>query len=220
MRRSLLLPTLLLLAPAMALQAQQGHEHGAAPHIEGGGVFPPGWSVQLDEGGKPPEIGIQAMAPGWHLTTAASGIMYRSQDAAAGRYQLTAKLHLFPEGPGHREAFGVFIGGKDLTGPAQRYTYFIIRGDGTFKVKRRSGASATDLSGDWKLHPAIFKSDGKASVANVLGVVVTKDRVSFQVNGQEVYSAAANTVDVDGIAGLRVNHNLSIHVETLEIKKS
>jgi len=220
MRRSLLLPALFLLCPPLALQAQQGHDHGAAPRIEAGGLFPADWSVQLDDGGKPAEVSIQAMAPGWHVTTAASGIMYRAQDVGSGSYQVSAKLHLFPEGPGHREAFGIFIGGKGLNGPAQRYTYFIIRGDGTFKIKRRSGASASDLSGDWKVHPAIFKSDGKGPVANLLGIVVGKDRVSFQVNGQEVFSAAANSVDVDGIAGLRVNHNLSVHVESLEVKKS
>ena len=220
MRRPLLLSALLLSASGYALQAQQEHDHGPAQPIAGGGVFPAGWSVQLDEGGKPADVALQAMAPGWHVTTAASGIMYRGQDVASGSYQVSAKLHLFPEGPGHREAFGIFLGGKDLSGPAQRYTYFLIRGDGTFKIKRRSGASASDLSGDWKLHPAIFKSDGKGPVANLLGIVVTKDRVSFQVNGQEVYSAAADAVDVEGIAGLRVNHNLSIHVENLEIRKS
>jgi hypothetical protein len=56
------------------------------------------------------------------------------------------------------------------------------------------------------------------SVANVVSVVVGKDGVSFRVNGQQVYLAPAKEIDTDGIVGLRVNHNLSLHIGNLEIK--
>jgi hypothetical protein len=46
---------------------------------------------------------------------------------------------------------------------------------------------------------------------------VVKGKVSFLVNGQVVYSVAADSVDTDGIVGLRMNHNLSVHVENLDI---
>jgi hypothetical protein len=49
-------------------------------------------------------------------------------------------------------------------------------------------------------------------------VVVGKDGVSVRVNGQQVYLAPAKEIDTDGIVGLRVNHNLSLHIENLEIK--
>ena len=217
--RGLLPLTLSLLLPAAAL-AQQGHDdHAAAPKIEGGGVFPAGWQVRPDEGGTLPEIKIVAMAPGWHMTTAASGIMYRPADQGAGSYDVTAKLHLFPEGPGHQEAYGVFIGGKDLAGTGQRYTYFLLRGDGTWKVKRRSGAATTDVTADWTAHPAILKESPTGPVANVLLVSVAQGEVRFLVNGQEVWSAPAASVDAGGVAGLRLNHNLSVHVETLVVTR-
>jgi hypothetical protein len=211
---------LLLLSPVLPVAlAAQGHDHGAAPKIENGGVFPAGWSVRPDEGGKPTEVSLAVMAPGWHLVTATSGIMYRTQDQASGTYEVNAKIHLFPGGGGHEEAFGLFIGGKDLNGPGQRYSYFLIRGDGTYKIKRRSGASATDITKDWSATPAVVKAKSDGPVVNMLSVVVGKDKVSFRVNGQEVYSAPAASLDTDGIAGLRVNHNLSVHVETLEIRR-
>ena len=210
-------PILVLAFPAL-LAAQQGHEHGPAPKIESGGVFPPGWSTRVDDG-SPTQVSFAAMAPGWHATTATSTILYREQDRASGTYEVTTKLHLFPEGPGHLEAFGLFLGGKDLQGAGERYTYFLIRGDGTFKLKRRAGASATDITRDWTPSSAIVKGKTDGPVANVLNVAVGKDKVSFRVNGQEVYSAPAANVDTDGIVGLRINHNLSIHVESLEIKK-
>lgn len=96
----------LLLVPALLLgQQAQGHEgHAAAAKLEGGGVFPPGWSARPDEGGKPAEVKVEDMGRGWHVTTAASTIVYREQDKASGKYTFSAKLHLFPEAAGHREA--------------------------------------------------------------------------------------------------------------------
>jgi hypothetical protein len=210
---------LCLMIPAAPLAAQ-GHDHGTAPKIEHGGVFPSGWAVRPDGSGKPTEVSLVTMPPGWHITTATSGIMYRSEDVASGSYEVSAKIHLFPGFGGHQEAFGLFIGGKDLAGAGQRYSYFLIRGDGTFKIKRRSGASATDVTKDWTPSPAIVKQSAEGPVANVLSVLAGKDKVTFRVNGQEVFSAPAASLDTDGIAGLRVNHNLSVHVETFEIRKS
>jgi hypothetical protein len=212
---------LLFVALAGPLPAQEhtGQGHGTAPKIENGGVFPAGWSVRPDEGGKATEVSLVAMPPGWHLITTTSGIMYRAQDAATGTYDVSAKIHLFPGRGGHQEAFGLFIGGRNLTGAGQRYSYFLIRGDGTYKIKRRSGASATDVTRDWTPAAAIEKVKAEGPVANVLSVAVGRDRVTFRVNGQEVYSTPAASLDTDGIAGLRVNHNLSLHVETVEIRK-
>jgi hypothetical protein len=211
-------PILALVFPAL-LAAQQGQEgHGPTQKVEGGGVFPPGWSARVDDG-SPTQVAFAVMAPGWHATTATSTILYRDQDRASGTYEVSSKMHLFPEGPGHREAFGLFLGGKDLQGAGESYTYFLIRGDGTFKLKRRAGASATDITKGWTPSAAIVKSKADGSVANALSVAVGKDKVSFRVNGQEVYSAPAASVDTDGIVGLRINHNLSIHVESLDLKK-
>jgi len=210
---------LLLTLATPALLAAQEHQHGPALKIENGGAFPAGWSVRPDEGGKPTEVSLAEMAPGWHLVTATSGIMYRAQDLARGAYEVTAKIHLFPGGGGREEAFGLFIGGSDLAGAAQRYTYFLIRGDGKFKIKRRAGASATDITKDWMPSQAILQVKASGPVANLLSVLVGKDKVSFRVNGQEIYSAPAASIDTDGIVGFRANHNLSLHLESLEIKR-
>jgi hypothetical protein len=195
------------------------HGHGPAPAITDGGVLPPGWQARPDEGGKLSEIKMETMAPGWHLTTAASAIFYRPADHAAGAYQVSAKLHLFPERAGHREAYGVLIGGQDLAGAGQKYTYFLLRGDGTFKIKRRSGGATSDVTSGWTPSGAIKQGSPEGPVANVVDIVVRPDKVSFRVNGQEVYSAPKAGVDTDGITGLRINHNLSVHVESFAITK-
>ncbi|MBK8003734.1 MAG: hypothetical protein IPK12_07225 [Gemmatimonadetes bacterium] len=160
------------------------------------------------------------MPPGWHLTTATSGIMWRAADSAAGIYEVSSKLHLFPGGGDHAEAFGLFIGGSGLTGASPRYTYFLIRGDGTFKVKAMNGTRTRDITPGWTASTAIVKAKADGPVANVVTVAVGKDKVSFRVNGTEVWSGPAAGLDMAGVAGLRVNHNLSLHVETLDLKRS
>jgi hypothetical protein len=37
------------------------------------------------------------------------------------------------------------------------------------------------------------------------------------VNGKTVHSLAASAVDTKGIAGLRVNHNLNLHVASFAV---
>jgi hypothetical protein len=216
MRRSL--TGLLLLVPA--LLAAQDHDHGPAPKIEGGGQMPAGWALRTDQEGQQSKVKLEPMPPGWHLTTAASGIMYRLADSLSGTYEVSSKLHLFPAAGGHAEAFGVFIGGQNLNGLNQRYTYFLIRGDGTFKVKAMNGTRARDITPGWTKHAAILPGKADGPVANTITIAVGKDKVSFKVNGQEVWSGPASELDVAGVAGLRVNHNLSIHVETLEARRS
>jgi hypothetical protein len=42
--------------------------------------------------------------------------------------------------------------------------------------------------------------------------------VRFLVNGTEVNTAEAAKVDTAGITGLRINHNLNVHVEGFSVK--
>ncbi len=178
---------------------------------------PAGWTVRADtEAAGPARLKMEIMEPGWHLTTGPAAILYRRVDVARGAYRLQSAIHLFP-GPGsRREAFGLFIGGKDLDAPTQRYTYFIIRGDGKFKIKRRHGAATSDVT-DWKASPAIRQADPRGPVKNTLRIEVRGDRIRFLVNDQEVYAAPASALDTEGIAGLRVNHHLNLHVESLTL---
>ena len=55
-------------------------------------------------------------------------------------------------------------------------------------------------------------------MSNTLSIDVGKDKVRFLVNGTEVSTADAAKVDTAGIAGLRINHNLNVHVEGFAVK--
>ena len=200
-----------------ATASAQEHQHDHAMAVEGGGKFPPGWTARPDEDGRLTSVKLEAMPPGWHVTMGASAILYRAADTVAAAYHVSSKMHLFPSAGAQEEGFGLFIGGQNLGAANQRYTYFLIRGDGTFKIKRRNGAEVSDVTKDWTPSPAINKASSAGPVANELTVNVGKEKVSFLVNSQEVYAAPADSVDTSGIVGLRMNHNLSIHVEALKI---
>lgn len=157
------------------------------------------------------------MTPGWHVTTGPAAILYHPDTRARGQYRLEAKIHLFD--PGERlEAFGVFFGGRNLDGDDIRYDYFLLRNSGEFLVKNRRG-EATNVISDWSAsdHIATFGPDTEGSVENTLAVEVGDEDVGFYVNGEEVARLARSAVQTAGMAGLRVNHALNLHVESLSV---
>lgn len=200
-----------LLAMAVPLQPTAAQE------------VPAGWEVRPDRGGHahggaPEGLEFVTMPPGWHVTTGPAVILWEPGTTASGEYRVEADIHLF-DPAGRREAFGLFLGGADLHGEGQRYTYFMLRDGGQFLVKRRAGAETPTVV-DWTGHPSIRKwadrGDG-ASVLNNIAVEVRGDRVRMFVNGEEVSSVPRSQVDVEGVVGLRVNHNLNLHVSRLEV---
>ena len=89
----------------------------------------------------------------------------------------------------------------------------VVRGDGQFLIKHRAGAE-THVISDWTPHAAIVQKREEAgeSVQNVLSVAVAGDAATFSVNGQQVATLPRSQFDLDGQVGLRINHNLNLHV--------
>jgi len=180
---------------------------------------PPGWSVRFDQDGAT-EADLEsfvAMPPGWHVTSGPAAIYWNPGSTVSGEFRIEMEVYLFDPGE-RREAFGVFVGGSDLEGSEQAYTYFLIRNGGQFIVKRRQGAEAPTIV-PWTSHEAIrsYADRGDdASVLNVLTVEADDRVVRFLVNGAEVWEAPRPGLALDGIYGFRVNHGLNLHVARLE----
>ena len=68
---------------------------------------------------------------------------------------------------------------------------------------------------------AVKKPDANGSATNLLEVdnKVDPSKVTFKVNGQDVYSTDAKSLNMDGIVGLRINHNLDVHVEGFDVHR-
>lgn len=212
MRRMLLaLVAIVLAAPAAAAQ-----DHDPDTKVKGG-ALPAGWTGRTDRGQPLDGVDFRAMGNGLHVTAGPASILYRAADRATGSYEVSATITQ-TKAPAHPEAYGLFIGGSDLTGADQQYTYFLIRYDGRFLVKRRAGAETSNVVG-WTEHAAVKPQDAEGKATNQLTIAVGAEQVRFLVNGTVVHSVARADVDADGIAGLRVNHNLDLHIDGFGIKQ-
>jgi hypothetical protein len=209
-------------APQAAGQAQTKPAKAAADpdrSVAGGGSFPRGWTGRTDTKGKEADIKFVIMDPGWHITLGPASLLYRPTDKVDGAFTATA-LFTQTTAPKHAEGYGIFVGGQSLEAdPQQKYTYFLIRGDGKYLIKKRDGANLTNLISAWTAHPAIVKQGPTGEATNRLEVTLDKTRLVFRINGKEVYSADPRLIDTKGIAGLRVNHNLDLHVQSFEVRK-
>ena len=200
-----LLPTLLL-GLALPLTAQDA-DHAVA----GGGALPAGWSVRTDDNAATANVKVVTMGKGIHVTLGPATVLYRAADHANGPFHTLATFTQ-TKAPTHPEGYGLFVGGQSLNAPTQQYTYFLVRGDGTYLIKRRDGAN-TSVIKDWTASPAVVKADAAGKATNMLEIDNKSDpsTVTFKINGQAVHSMPADAT-TKGIVGLRVNHNLDVHV--------
>jgi hypothetical protein len=202
-----------------AEDAMQGEEQGAMaadPDIAPGGeptALPAGFEVRLDEADAAvADYRVMDMGGSLHVQTGPAGVLYNPTNTAAdGDFEAIAEFTEVGAPANHREAYGIFIGGSDLQGPEQSYTYFVIRATGDFLVKKREGGETMNVV-DWSASPAINTATGGTDVTNALTVRKQGDTVHFLINGTEVTTVPAADIDVQGIAGVRVNHNLNVMV--------
>ncbi len=217
MFRKTCLPTTSI-ALAIAASASALTALPAAAQDDEGLPFPEGWQVRFDrEGASMDDLYLVTMTPGYHVTTGPAMIAWHPDSVATGDFRIESETFLF-DPQGRREAFGFFIGGSDLQGPDQRYTYFLLREGGEFLVKSRAGGE-TPVVHNWTAHPSIVsyatKPEGSATAKNVLVLEAAGDELSFSVNGEEVWSGPREGLATDGVFGLRVNHGLNLHVTTI-----
>ena len=197
---------LVAIALSVAVVAQQG------------GVQASGWEVRLDRDGNAADVlSFMSMGSGVHAQTAGRGaaIFWQPDSTATGDYTASATFTQM-EPSSHPNAYGLFLGGADLAGPNPRYSYFVIREDGQFLIKKRMGSDTPDVV-SWTRHDAINQLNAEGSATNTLSVEVGGDDVRFLVNGTVVATQPRSAIDTSGITGLRVNHQLNVHIDDLQL---
>lgn len=190
--------------------------------------LPSGYALQLDRANRDrTDFVVQVDAGELVVETGPAGILYRPDDrehiVEAGDVNLYRVRGTFTEvgAPmGHREGFGLFIGGQQLGGDEQRYVYFLVRGDGRYLVKKRDGDATVELSSGWQSSEAVRvpTSDGE-QVTNELAVEVDGGQLRLLCNGEPVAEVLIGETDVSGQVGIRVNHNLHVRVGHLSIDR-
>lgn len=223
MRRTIV--TLALFAATIPAAAQQPQAKEKDPTVAvKGAAAPKGWAIRLDDKDqnryKVTDTRFVSMAGGYHVTSGPAAIYFEKKGAVTGPFTASATFRQ-TKSPSHPEAYGLFIGGSKLETPQQQYMYFLVRGDGKYFVAHRAGSEVHKIV-DWTESPAVNKQDSAGVATNALAMQATKDSVFLSINGQRVRSFARGDLHgfvTDGQTGLRVNHNLDVHVAKLEVKK-
>ena len=220
MRGRIALTGVLALAAVAPLAAQQQQSKDKDPtKAVAAGALPAGWSMRLDDKDASKNAKFEAMGPGFHVTTGGAGIFYRAADAQKDNFTVSANFRQAEKGE-HAEAFGLFTGGRELADAAkQTYLYFEVRQDGMYYIAHRSGANVHKLV-DWTASPTIHKFGDTPNATNDLAIKVAADSVRFFVNNTQVNAVPRSGMsgDESGAVGLRVNHNLSVHVASFAVK--
>ena len=188
----------------------------------GGGKLPPGWSVRPDRG-TADQINFTLAGDIYRFAMAPAGTFYRSDWTKSGDYRFSARMTQ-KKAPSHPISYGLMIGGSDLGGPNETYSYFLVRNRGEYFIASRE-AERTWFSPrifsikqpltvvNWTAHPAIVKQGADGQQTNTLGIQVQGDSVIFTVNGTEVTRLPKSRVHTDGMYAFRIGHNLDVDVD-------
>lgn len=179
---------------------------------QGPPLLPGGYQVVLDRDHVAPGHFVTAETPdGIRLTTGPAGIAWRPADTvSAGDFRAEVTLTLHGAPIAYREAYGLFVGGRNLEGPGPSYLALLVRATGEFMVGRRVG-EASETVVDWLPHNTVQRvaDDGDEPV-NALAVEVRWDETRFLINGVVVFIMPTNEARPHGGVGIRVNQRLDL----------
>jgi hypothetical protein len=181
-----------------------------------GGALPAGYTARTDKTSASISDAKYAVSGGdWDVTTGPAHIIYSAKDLGSGSYTASTTVEQL-EAPSHPEAYGIVIGGSNLDNDSQTYTYFLVRGTGDLAIKVREGGNTRDVV-KWTPSAEVPKADASGKARYDLAVQVTGDAVKFMVNGRQAASVSKAGLPTDGIAGVRINHNLHVKVRPISI---
>lgn len=186
---------------------------------------PEGWTFRVDPSRNPNdpdrsnEVAFAKMDPGFHVTTGPAAVLYNPKNVATGTYTLKGTFHLMKPS-GHNNYYGLVFGGDALDGPGQNYLYFLVGQNGSYIVTHRAGAS-THAVQPRTMHEAVVKPGADGKSANTLEVRVGADKIDYVINNVVVHTTPKSgmTSKTDGIWGVRINHQLDVHVTGLGVTK-
>lgn len=225
MRKTILAAALVATASPLWAQAAQQAKDPDPTHKVAGGISASGWSGRIDpqserRGMKLEDAKFSAMGSGYHITSGPAAIYWNPKDAAKGTYTVSASFTQ-TKAPMHPEAYGLFIGGSNLSDSTESYVYFLTRGDGKYLINHRAGNDVHKIV-DWTETDATVKQDANGKATNDLSIRVTPDSVDFLANGKVVRGfskADMHGFSAEGQTGIRVNHNLDVHVDKFQVKR-
>jgi hypothetical protein len=230
------------LAFAGALFVGQVHAQQAAPaaapqdasrKVAGGGITAAGWKGKVDAGeaAKGATINDSKFAQQGaeiRINNGPAAVYWKPADTASGSYTVSATFTepKYMSSNDHPHPYGVFIGGNKLDTENATFVYCTPYGNGTFIVRGMGPAPFRVSPGRSVPNDAVKKAEAGGSVTQEVAWVVTPEKADCKINGVVVGSypkadlvGAGKLESLDGIAGLRVAHNVDVNVTNWKITK-
>jgi hypothetical protein len=241
MRNALVVVTALAMAVPLAAQVTpQGKGADPTTAVKGSGKLPTGWMVRFDPtrpgmpAPTPDQISFTQEGKEFHFKTGPAGVYYNSKDQGSGEFLVSATFSQ-KASIGH-EAYGIFLGGKNLQDTTQSYIYMVVkpcrsRGDckeagavlGEVLISQRMSDGKPVALVPSAHNDAIHTDDpADGHATNTLAIHVAKDTLHFIVNDKLVAAVAKSALHgmtTDGQTGLRINHQSDLQVEWKGVSK-
>jgi len=187
---------------------------------------PAGWKQRLDRSTSASDpdaagtVKFVTMGSGFHATNPQAAVYWNPANTATGNYTVKGSFRLVKPS-NHTNYYGLVFGGSELGGPKQSYIYFTVAQDGTWLLKRRDGDTDAPTIAGKTASAAVKKPGADGTSVNDLEVRVQADKVDYVVNGTVVHSTPKTgmTAKTDGLAGIRINHMLEVHVDGFSVQK-
>jgi hypothetical protein len=204
--------------------------------VPGGGITAPGWQGKVDAAEAAKGLKIEdskfVMQGGeMRLNNGPAAVYWNPANKASGSYTVSATFTepKYMSSNDHPHPYGLFIGGNKLDTDQATLLYCTPYGDGKFIVRGFGPASfrVTGAGGGrGTTSDAIHKAEPGGSVTQEVAWVVTPEKAECKINGTVVGSypkselvGAGKLESLDGIAGLRIAHNVDVNVTNFKVTK-
>lgn len=205
----------------------------ASRKVAGGGITAAGWKGKVDasEATKGATINDSKFAQQGaelRINNGPAAIYWNPSNTASGSYTVSATFTepKYMSSNDHPHPYGLFIGGNNLDSENATFLYCTPYGNGTFIVRGFGPAPFRMGGGRGTPSEAVKKAEPGGSVTQEVAWVVTPEKADCRINGTVVASypkaelvGAGKLTSLDGIAGIRVAHNVDVNVTNFKITK-
>jgi hypothetical protein len=232
--------TTFALVTALSVASMQAQQAGAAAaqadpsrKVAGGGITAKGWKGKVDaaeasKGGKIDDSKFAQVGSEFRINNGPAAIYWNPANTASGSYTVTATFTepKYMSSNDHPHPYGLFIAGNNLEGENASFLYCTPYGNGTFIVRGFGPAPFRMGGGRGTPHEAVKKAEAGGSVTQEVSWVVTPEKAECKINGAVVATypktelvTAGKLSSLDGIAGIRVAHNVDVNVTNFKVTK-
>ena len=226
--------TIALVITALSLAGVSAQMGDPARKVPGGGIAGAGWKGKIDAneakaGSTINDSKFEVKGSEISISTGPAGIYWNPADKATGDYTVSATFtepqHM--SASGHAHPYGLFIGGNNLETDNATLLYCAAYGTGNYIVRGFGPAPFAPGAGRKPVpSDAVKKAEKGQPVTQEISMSLKGSQVTCTINGTTVATltkdelvGAGKLENIQGIAGIRVTHNIDVKVTNFKVTK-